>query len=165
MKNGGIIGDLAKGAVAGAVASWVMNGVTTYMYNREDEGARARESAVTGGETSLKRAAVKVAKLAGIELDEERKRRLAMGIHWAIGIGTAAAYAVLRRRAKWAEAGQGLGFGTVFWLVADEGLVPLLGLSEGPRAYPWQSHARGLAGHLTFGVVTETALDLLDQVA
>lgn len=165
MKDGTIMRDLAKGALAGAVATWAMGGVTTYMYKRQDAEARDREMRVTGGETSLKRAATKFARLARVRLDDERKRRLAMAIHWAFGIGTGAAYAVLRRRADWAEGAQGLGFGTVFWLAVDEGLVPLLGLSEGPMAYPWQSHARGLAGHLTFGLIAETTLDLLDQVA
>lgn len=165
MKNGAILNDLVRGALAGAVATWAMGGVTTYMYKRQDPAARDREMAVTGGETSLKRAATKFARLTRIQLDETRKRRLAVAIHWAFGIGAGAAYAVARRRARWANAGQGLGFGTVFWLTADEGLVPLLGLSEGPLAYPWQSHARGLAGHLAFGVVADTVLDLLDRVA
>lgn len=165
MKDGTILGDLAKGALAGAVATWAMGGVTTWLYKRQDPAARDREYEATGGETSLKRAAVQVARFTGIDLDEDRKRRLAKVIHWAFGIGAGTTYALLRRRAHWAETGQGLAFGTAFWLAVDEGLVPLLGLSEGPLAYPWQSHARGFAGHLTYGLMTETALDLLDRVA
>lgn len=160
-----LISDLIKGALAGAAATWVMDGVTKFMYKREGEEVRAREHAVHAGETSLKKAASQLAGAFGIELEGNAKKRLAQAIHWAVGISTGAAYAVLRRRAHWAGSAQGLGFGTAFWLAVDEGLVPLMGLSKGPRAYPWQSHARGLAGHLSFGVVADTTLDLLDQIA
>lgn len=165
MKNDGVLRDLVKGGIAGAVATWVMGGVTTYMYKRESPEAREREEAANNGETSLKQAATRLAKFLGIQLDDDGKRRMAQAIHWGLGIGSGAAYSVLRRRVRWAGEAQGLGFGTAFWLAIDEGLVPLLGLSKGPGAYPWQSHARGLAGHLSFGLVTETTLDLLDQVA
>lgn len=164
-KNGSSLAlDLVKGGIAGAVATWVMSGVTTYIYRRESDEVHEREKSVTGGENSLQAAATKVEELLGIELDEQQKKRLALAIHWALGIGTGALYGALRPRAKWAAEAQGLGFGTAFWLAVDEGLVPLLGLARGPTAYPWQSHARGLAGHLTFGVVAETTLDLLDRV-
>jgi uncharacterized membrane protein YagU involved in acid resistance len=165
MENRELVRDLIKGGIAGAVATWVMGGVTTYMYKREGDAVHQREAQATGGETSLQVAARKLAALAGVELTERQQKKLGLAIHWVLGIGTGAAYGALRPRARWATEGQGLGFGTAFWLAVDEGLVPLLGLSRGPRAYPWQSHARGLAGHLTFGVVTETTLDLLDRVA
>ncbi len=165
MKNGELVRDLVKGGIAGAVATWVMTGVTTYIYNKESDEVHQREDQVTGGETSLEVAAEKLARAFGAELDERQKSRLGLAIHWALGIGTGAVYGVLRPRARWSAQGQGLGFGTAFWLAVDEGLVPLLGLSRGPRAYPWQSHARGFAGHLTFGLVADTTLDLLDRVA
>jgi hypothetical protein len=164
MKRDGLVRELVKGGIAGAVATWVMGKTTTFIYKREGEDVHRREDDVTGGQNSLEMAATKLARLVGAELDDKQRRRLALAVHWALGIGTGAAYGVLRPRARWASEGQGLGFGTAFWLAVDEGLVPLLGLSRGPTAYPWQSHARGLAGHLTFGVVAETALDLLDRV-
>lgn len=50
-------------------------------------------------------------------------------------------------------------------LLVDEAATPALGLTPGPTAFPWQTHARGLAGHLAYGVATETALDVLDRAA
>ncbi|CAA9313559.1 MAG: hypothetical protein AVDCRST_MAG56-6410 [uncultured Cytophagales bacterium] len=50
------------------------------------------------------------------------------------------------------------------FIVMDEIVAPLAGLASGPFAYPWQAHARGLAGHLTVGVTTDAVLGLLDQV-
>ena len=43
--------------------------------------------------------------------------------------------------------------------------MPALGLTPGPNAFPWQAHAPGLVGHLTFGTVTDGTLRLLDRVA
>lgn len=45
----------------------------------------------------------------------------------------------------------------------DEGAVYALGLTPGPANFPWQTHARGLAGHLVFGAVTDATLSLLED--
>jgi hypothetical protein len=45
--------------------------------------------------------------------------------------------------------------------VMDETATPALGLTPGPRAFPWQAHARGLAGHLVFGSVANATLATL----
>jgi hypothetical protein len=58
----------------------------------------------------------------------------------------------------------GTAFGTGFWAFMDEGLVPALGLTPGATSFPWQTHARGLVGHLTFGTVTDGTLRLLDRI-
>ena len=127
----GIGEDLIKGAIAGAVATWVMGKV---------KGAMGRT------------------------LNATERERLGSAAHWALGIGSGAVYAVLRRRLAGLGRAVGVGSGTVFWAALDEGLVPALGLKPGPHAFPWQTHARGLAGHLTFGTVTDGTLRLLDAL-
>jgi hypothetical protein len=154
-----------KGAIAGAVATWLMGQLTTYMYARENKGAREAEDKARKGKTSYGAAADKVAGLAGRSLDDQQRERVGSAIHWAIGIGTGALYAVLRRRFAGVGKLGGAAFGTAFWGVVDEGLVSGLGLTPGPAAFPWQAHARGLAGHLTFGTVTDATLRVLDAVA
>jgi uncharacterized membrane protein YagU involved in acid resistance len=72
---------------------------------------------------------------------------------------------VLRRRWRASAAARGLTFGTAFFLVVDELMNPLLGFTPGPRAFPWQAHARGFGGHLAFGAASELALQGLDRVA
>jgi hypothetical protein len=164
-KESSVRKDIVKGAIAGAIATWVMGKVTTAMYEREDRWVRRAEDDVRGGKTSYAAAADRAARLAGTSLDERQREQVGTAIHWALGIGAGAAYAVLRRRFHSIGRTAGLGFGTVFWGLLDEGLVPALGLTPGPRAFPWQTHARGLAGHLTFGTVTDGTLRLLDAVA
>ena len=46
----------------------------------------------------------------------------------------------------------------------DEGAVYALGLTPGPTAFPWQTHARGFAGHLVLGVILDAAFDVADLV-
>lgn len=161
----GIGRDLLKGAVAGAVATFVMGKVTGYMYEHEDRDARRKEDDVRGGRSSYEVAAEKAASVAGTSLDPGRRAQLGSALHWALGIGAGAAYAVLRRRVQGLGSVAGTAFGTGFWAFMDEGLVPALGLTPGATGFPWQAHARGLVGHLTFGTVTDGTLRLLDRVA
>ena len=37
-----------------------------------------------------------------------------------------------------------------------------LGLAPPPTKFPWQTHARGFAGHLALGAVVEAAFDVAD---
>ncbi|HKT60962.1 MAG TPA: DUF1440 domain-containing protein [Gemmatimonadales bacterium] len=161
----GIGEDLVKGAIAGAVATWVMGKVTDALYQRENRWARRREDDARSGKTSYGVLAEKAAGAMGETLDDESRERYGAAAHWALGVGAGAIYAVLRRRLQGLGRTAGVGFGTVFWAAVDEGLVPALGLTPGPRAFPWQTHARGLAGHLTFGTITDGTLRLLDAVA
>ena len=164
-RRGGVGSDLIKGAIAGAVATFVMGKVTNYMYDREDPEAREVEDAARGGRSSYETAAEKAADAAGRSLDRTEREQAGNAIHWALGIGAGAAYALFRRQVQGFGATAGTAFGTAFWAFIDEGLVPALGLTPGPTAFPWQTHARGLVGHLTFGTVTDGTLRLLDRVA
>ena len=161
----GVGRDLVKGAIAGAVATWVMGKVTSYLYEHEDRVARQEEDDVRGGRTAYEVAAEKAAAVTGTTLHTRRRQELGSAIHWALGMGAGATYAVLRRRVQGLGSGAGTAFGTAFWAFLDEGLVPALGLTPGPRAFPRQTHARGFVGHLTFGTVTDGTLRLLDRIA
>jgi hypothetical protein len=157
--------DLLKGAVAGAVATLVMGKVTRYLYEHEDPDARRAEDDVREGRTPAEAAAEKAAAAAGTTLEVRHRQQLGSAMHWALGIGAGAAYAVFRRRVQFLGGTAGTAFGTAFWAFLDEGLVPALGLTAGPTAFPWQTHARGLVGHLTFGTVADGTLRLLDRIA
>ena len=163
--NDNIAAHLLKGAIAGAAATWAMGQVTTWMYERESEGVRQRESQARGGRSAHEVAAERAASSAGVSLSERQRGRAGSAIHWATGIAAGALYGLLRKRWAPAAAGNGLAFGTAFFLVVDELLNPLLGFTPGPQAFPWQAHARGLGGHLTFGVTSELVLEGLERVA
>ena len=160
----GLTEDLLKGAIAGAVATFVMDQATTFMYQREGRRARKREDEARGGTTAYEAAAERGAAVMGTRLTHREREHGGTAIHWALGIGAGAAYAVLRRRFDLVGSVAGTTFGTAFWALMDEGVVPALGLTPGPFAFPWQTHARGFLGHLTFGTVTDGSLRVLDRV-
>ena len=63
-RSHGIGRDLLKGAVAGAVATFVMGKVTGYMYEHEDREARREEDEARGGRSSYEVAAERTASAA-----------------------------------------------------------------------------------------------------
>ena len=117
-----------------------MGKVTGYMYEHEDRDARRKEDDVRGGRSPYEVAAEKAASVAGTSLDPGQRAQLGSALHWALGIGAGAAYAVLRRRVQGLGSVAGTAFGTGFWAFMDEGLVPALGLTPGATAFPWQAH-------------------------
>jgi hypothetical protein len=161
-----VLGEIALGAVAGAAATWLMGKATNYLYEHENETARQREDKVRGGQSAYETAAEKVAGLVCQPLSDDERKKMGAAIHWSVGIGSSALYALLRRRL----AGRGLGrelaagalFGTAVWLLLDEVGNVALGLTPGPTAFPWQAHARGLAGHLVLGLAAEGVLQAAD---
>jgi len=160
MRNGNtLMTDVAFGAAAGLAATWLMGYFTSYLYEHENAAARRKEDAARDGGTAYGVAARKTAGALGLDLSDEQVETVGAGIHWALGAGAGAAYGALRHRIPAARAGYGLAFGAAFWAVVDEGANVALRLTPGPAAFPWQAHARGLTGHLVFGVVTESILN------
>lgn len=131
---------------------------------REPGGTGARRAGARRADR-IRRSRRKVAALAHVELPEEQRRRAGPAIHWATGITAGALYAVMRKRWPALKSARGVPFGVGFFLTVDELLNPVLGLTPGPRVFPWQTHARGLGGHMVFGLATEAMLEGLDRVA
>jgi hypothetical protein len=156
--------DALKGAAAGAVGVWAMDRVTWWLWDREDPAALRREvRARPGGLDPAHAVANRVAGLVGTELEPRQPHPAGTAVHYALGMGPGAAYAVARRRFPAVATGAGLMYGLTLSLAEDEGMAPLLGLAGGPTEYPWQAHVRGLVGHLVLGAVTHAVLDLLDR--
>lgn len=161
-RNGSLTSDLVKGAIAGAVGTWAMDRVTTYLYAHQDPSASQRETdARVDGKSAYAMAAEKTTEAIGADLSDEQQTRAATGIHWTTGLLFGAAHSALRNRVPGIGAGHGIVHGLIFYVLLDEVMNPMLGLTAGPTAFPWQTHARGLAGHVVLGGVTDTVLDVL----
>ena len=77
-------------------------------------------------------------------------------MHYGMGASSAAIYGVLAEVAPIVTIGDGAGFGTGLWLLADEVAVPAAGLSKPPKEIPLTTHIYALASHLVYGWITET---------
>lgn len=160
-----VLKEVVKGAIAGAVSVWMMDRVTWYMYRNEDPEAYLQEKrAQKGGKYVAFVAADKIASAVGTRMNDRQEFIAGKTIHYLLGAMPGALYGLLRHRVNGLDKGRGLLYGLGLFLVMDELIAPLTGLSSGPLAYPWQAHARGLAGHLTVGATTDAAVRVLDKV-
>lgn len=157
-----VVFDILVGAVAGAAATWLMDRLTTAAYEREPQEAKDRENEARGELTAYEIVAERAATAAGRALDSRERARIGNAIHWSLGVGTGAMYGLLRNRIPTMGLGSGVLFGLGVFALLDEGALPLMGVTPGPGEFPWQTHARGFAGHLVLGTVIELPFDLLD---
>jgi hypothetical protein len=135
-----------------------MDVVTTWMLDHQDPSARRRENDVRSRYGSDRMLPDKVERALGEPLSEPDRQRINASMHWILGLGGGAAYALLRRQASGVGAGHGLLYGTGFFLAIDEAANTLAGLAPPPTMFPWQTHFRGLVGHWTFGLATDLIL-------
>ncbi len=181
-----ILTNMLLGAVAGATASYVMAQVTHHLDEHQTRRAKEQEAEANRGKRASDGdventpgmveqrgawglssggsiAVEKVARMAGKELTSEERMGFEIALNVGLSMGVGAVYALLRHRIPGANLGHGLIFGTTFWLLVDEVGNTVLGLTPPATEFPWQTHMRGLAGHMVFGMVAETVLALADE--
>jgi putative membrane protein len=173
---------LAAGLVGGLVASWTMNRFQDVWsnlartletrpgnqfqkvspdYAQGDEevpgtqGSELGEKQEAQDDTTVRAASAVSEGLFDHKLTPSEKKFAGTAVHYLLGTGVGGLYGAAAEIAPNATAGAGLPFGAVFWLVVDEGAVPLLGLSEGPMAYPLSTHAYALSSHFVYGLTAE----------
>lgn len=164
-ENGSLATDMVKGAIAGAAGVWALDKVTWALWDREDPRTLEQErEARPEGLDPAHVMANRAAEAMGTDLTPKQPHPAGIAAHYGLGIMPGAIYGVLRNRVGGVGAGRGMLYGLGLFLMQDEGLNPVLGTSGKPMEYPWQAHARGVVGHLTLGLVTDTTFEILDRV-
>ena len=154
--------DALKGAVAGAVGVWVMDRVDWFNFEHEDPASRRLTQLVRPrGLDPAHVLANTAAKALGIELSPPQPHPLGAAIHYAIGMGPGALYAVSREHLPGSGPVRGALYGLGLFVLQDEMLNSLTGTAARPDKYPWQAHARGCVAHVVYGVVTDAVLSVL----
>lgn len=135
------------GALAGYVASRAMDVATTAFYQQQSEESKRREQELAPGGTLVQLGRQLGRAVVGRGLADEAASRVGVAVHRSFGIGYGIAAAALTRRGM-PPLVAGLTVGAAAFLVVDEGTsLPRL------TAYPLVSHARGVVGHATLGLV------------
>src|SRR5688572_23290932 len=178
---------LVAGLAAGLFASWTMNQFQAAWTRvaggfEKPHGAQAMQPSEgpnpneTPGESQSKEekehqddATVETAKVIsrtvlGHELQESEKKAAGAAVHYAFGAATGGLYGAMAEVAPQVTIGAGIPFGAVFWVVADEAAVPLLGLAKAPTEYPVSTHVYALASHLVYGVTAELSRRAVRQI-
>ena len=176
-KSGNPLKGMIAGAAGGLVASWVMNqfqalwsrmaygverphGAQSLQQGSPRHGV-ARELQERGRDREADDAAIRTAvvvseRLLGLELAGREKKEMAgAAVHYAFGVATGGLYGAIAELKPATTTGAGLPFGAAVWLIADEIIVPALGLSKPPTEYPPSTHAYSIASHLVYGLTTE----------
>jgi uncharacterized membrane protein YagU involved in acid resistance len=159
------------GLVAGLVASWAMNRFQDVWvslspkstsddksseHTEEPSNLKTNQSEEeTQDDATVKAASAISENLFNHELTSEEKKIAGPAVHYATGAAGGLVYGVAAELVPEITEGVGLPYGAAFWLVVDEGLVPLLGFAKGPAEYPLSAHAYALASHLVFGATAE----------
>jgi hypothetical protein len=173
---------LAAGLIGGLVASWTMNrfqdvwsklakGIEGWSDNEfqnvwgefaegvgespDTQGSKPDSNPEVQDDTTVRAASAVSEGLFGHKLTQREKKIAGPAVHYSLGTGVGGLYGAAAEIAPKVTAGKGLPFGAVFWLVVDEGAVPLLGLSKGPTAYPLSTHAYALSSHFVYGLTAE----------
>jgi hypothetical protein len=175
-RDGDVMKGLAAGIAGGVIASVVMNQFQALWSRLSDgeersHGAQSMQQGAPGrgvgrdleerggdeesDDATMRLAAAVSEGVLDRELTRGQKHAAGTAVHYAFGVTTGALYGVVAEAWPGVTAGGGAPFGAAVWLAADEGVVPLLGLSKSPAEYPTSTHAYALATHLVYGLTTE----------
>ncbi len=148
----------AAGALGGLAASFAMNQfqalVSAAAKAASPPDSDKQESSSQDDDATVKTAKVISTKVFNHELTADEKKWAGPAVHYALGTTLGALYGGLAETFPVVTAGYGIAYGTAVWLGADEITVPALGLSPPASETPPSSHAKALAAHLVYGVVT-----------
>ncbi len=167
---------LAAGVVGGLVASWTMNqfqalwskltegeershGAQSLQQGHPQQGI-GRKLQAEGKDEPEDDAAERLANAISVrfsdqELTKHEKDVAGTALHYAMGVTSGALYGALAEALPQVTVGAGLPFGAAVWVIADEGIVPAVGLSKSHTEYPLSIHAYAISSHLIFGLTTE----------
>jgi putative membrane protein len=153
---------IIAGLVGGLVGSWVMNefqatlskavagrsklhGAQSMQEGSPRHGAgsalRERGQDDESDDPAERTANFISAKVFNRELSKDEKNRAGVAVHYAFGATSGALYGMTSEVLPSVSVAAGFPFGAVFWLLADEMLVPALGLSKAAGEYSVAKHA------------------------
>jgi putative membrane protein len=165
------------GAIAGVAGSLAMNqfqrvaarvghgreaGDATVGIPRTGRGPQPAQAIGNASDDATVRVANAALSTVGQPLMSPRAKRVAGEfVHLAFGAVNGALYSVAAELEPRVTAAGGVPFGVGVWAVADEGLVPALGLSRGPHEASTGLLTYGLLSHFIFGMTTECVREAL----
>ncbi len=150
---------LVAGVAGGIVASWVMDRFQ-YWWLSFAQGSESDVPQQAPNEEPTEPATVKAASaisegVFGHSLTAREKEIAGPTVHYAVGTSAGALYGLVAEYHPEVTTLAGIPFGAAFWMIVDEGSLPLLGLAKKPTAYPVATHVYALASHLVFGLTAE----------
>lgn len=100
--------------------------------------------------------------VTGDELTDEQRQKVAAPIHWATGLGSSVAYAVVSDRFPSLRAGRGLLGGALLFAGTHGSLLPAIGVQHPVKKMPLAWWGWEAGSHLAFGLVLDGTLSALE---
>jgi hypothetical protein len=148
-----------SGLAGGAAGTGAMN-----LYMKGMQKALKDESHLSREQNGEQPAELAYTRLTHREPGDETKNKLSNVVHWGYRANIGGAYGLIRGRREKLDIVGGFAYGAALRAFGDELAVPLLGLAEGPKAYPKSIHAETFGAHLVHGVTTAAVTQLLERV-
>lgn len=147
--------NIWKGIVAGAIGGLVASFVMT-QYQAATSKIGGEDSQSSNEEPANIKAAKQISEnVFDHKLTKTEKEPAGEAMHYLMGGVSGAIYGASAEMTGVAKMGVGLPFGSAVWAIADDVIVPALGLSKSPTKYPFSTHAYALTSHWVYGLVTE----------
>ena len=172
-----MINGVMAGAVAGVAGALAMNQFqriaarlgggreaadATIGLPRTGRGPQPAQALGNASEDATTRVADVAASTAGYPLTTARSRQVGGEfVHLAFGAITGAAYGAAVELDPRTRSAVGIPFGIAVWALADEGVVPALGLKRSPREASVTLQGYSLASHIVYGATTELVRAML----
>ena len=151
--------NLLKGVVAGAVgglaAAFVMSQYQALTAKASEENKKSKSSGRKDEPANVKAAEMISQDVFDHQLKKSEKESAGEAMHYLMGGVSGAIYGATAELTGVGTFGAGLPFGSAVWAIADDVIVPALGLSKSPTEYPLSTHAYALSSHWVYGLVTE----------
>jgi uncharacterized membrane protein YagU involved in acid resistance len=152
--------DVVKGAfaglVGGIVGSLVMTGFQTLLSSLSEEEKKPKKKNSEEDEPANVKTAEAVSKnVFDHQLKKSEKEPAGVAVHYAMGATSGLIYGIASEIAPMTTVGLGVPFGAAVWLLADDIVVPALGLAKPAIEYPLSTHAYALSSHLVYGLTTD----------
>lgn len=161
--------NLAKGVAAGAAGGLagtiVMTGfqsawsaLSEKMKGEQEHKSQQHKSEESESGDATAKVAGALAAAGDRKLSGTEKKKFGLLVHYAFGTAMGILYGALteygsRRMSRDASLSGGI-FGAAVFALADESMVPALGLSPNPKQVPLKTHAYSLTSHLIYGIAT-----------
>jgi len=170
---------MLAGALAGVVGALAMNQFqrlaaragggreapdATVGIPRTGRGPQPAQAIGNASDDATARVANVVTSAAGYPLTDPRAKQVAGEfVHLAFGALNGALYGAAVEMNPRVRAAAGVPFGLAVWALADEGIVPALGLSRSRREASPSLHAYSFTSHVVYGAATEFVRRALRQ--
>ena len=146
-----LIKGIIAGTIGGLVASFVMTKyqAATAALSDDDGGGKKSEPA------TVKAAKAVSKKVLDHKLTKSEKEPAGEAMHYLMGGISGAIYGATAEMTDSATIGAGFPFGTAVWAIADDIVVPALGLSKPATEFSLSTHAYALSSHWVYGLTSE----------